>query len=342
MHGRVKVSVIIPACRAQRTIRRCLKSCLRQNLAEWEALVIVNGPPDHTERIARGFGDSRISVFRSSKTGVSAARNLGMVLARGEYLLFLDSDDELHPSACRRLFGTAKEYDLDIAGISVPRKRLCPEAVVTGEKAFSCLSYDSVRGNLYRREMLAKNGLRFDEAMQYGEDRVFVCEAAAAANLAGVTGGELYYYRYRNASLSGLYHPSMETCMRKCAQAGQKAVKAHPVLEHTLLPGEAQSCLMQVYNLYALGAPFTHRERADCIRKIAGRCDPDVLLRYLPRSSPADKAVICQLLSGRPASAFDLCMYSWKKIAAPVRNSARSVFREIRWRVALREAARCG
>ena len=90
------VSVVIPAFNRTDTILRSVTSVVAQTFADWEAIVVDDGSTDDTAAIATGF-DPRIRIIRQENQGLSAARNTGVAAARGEYLAFLDSDDEWRP-----------------------------------------------------------------------------------------------------------------------------------------------------------------------------------------------------------------------------------------------------
>ena len=101
----VKVSVIIPAYNASRTVADTLGSLLAQTYREWEAIVVDDGSEDATPEIVARFAmrDPRISLIRQPNGGESAARNTGVAKARNEWLLFLDADDWISPNHLQRL-----------------------------------------------------------------------------------------------------------------------------------------------------------------------------------------------------------------------------------------------
>ncbi|NYZ16660.1 glycosyltransferase family 2 protein [Azospirillum sp. RWY-5-1] len=99
----VETTVVIPAYNAERFIGDALHSLIAQNVADWECVVVDDGSSDGTAERAAATGDPRIRVVRQANGGVSAARNRGLELARGRFLMFLDADDRLHDSALERL-----------------------------------------------------------------------------------------------------------------------------------------------------------------------------------------------------------------------------------------------
>ena len=92
-----QISVIIPVYNAEKCLHRCIDSILLQTYIDFELLLIDDGSTDSSGIICDGYAtqDSRIRVFHKSNGGVSSARNLGLDNALGEWVCFIDSDDEI-------------------------------------------------------------------------------------------------------------------------------------------------------------------------------------------------------------------------------------------------------
>lgn len=88
-----KVSIIIPAHNAEKTIKYTIESVLKQTYTDYELIVIDDGSTDRTAKTIREITDSRIKLFGYENAGVSVARNRGICQATGEYIAFLDADD---------------------------------------------------------------------------------------------------------------------------------------------------------------------------------------------------------------------------------------------------------
>ena len=87
------VSIIMPAYNAESTIFESIKSVLNQTYQDWELIIINDGSIDKTESIVKNIFDKRISYYYQTNSGVSAARNFGLTVCKGDYIAFLDSDD---------------------------------------------------------------------------------------------------------------------------------------------------------------------------------------------------------------------------------------------------------
>lgn len=92
------VSIILPTYNSARWIRRSINSVLAQTYPAWELIVWDDGSTDSTTQIVSSYTDKRIKYYHASNKGVSFARNQAILQTRGEYLAFLDSDDEWYPN----------------------------------------------------------------------------------------------------------------------------------------------------------------------------------------------------------------------------------------------------
>ena len=109
------ISVIIPIYNVERYLRRALDSLLAQTHDNWEAILVDDGSPDACGTIADEYAnkDSRFKVIHKTNGGLSDARNAGMKIASGKYLLFLDPDDFFHPQLMELSFKAAEKEDAD-------------------------------------------------------------------------------------------------------------------------------------------------------------------------------------------------------------------------------------
>ena len=113
-----KITVVVPAYNAERTLGTCIESVLNQTFEDYEVILCDDGSKDKTLSIGYSFADkdSRVSVQRLNHGGAGAARNIGMdsASAASEYLYFLDADDYISPDALQRLYDAAVSFDADV------------------------------------------------------------------------------------------------------------------------------------------------------------------------------------------------------------------------------------
>ena len=98
-----KVTVVIAAYNAERFVRKTLDSVFAQSLDNIEVVIVDDGSTDGTPNIIRSYLDPRLTVLRQKNSGVSAARNAGLAIARAPYIFFLDADDVLLPDALEKM-----------------------------------------------------------------------------------------------------------------------------------------------------------------------------------------------------------------------------------------------
>ncbi len=112
----IQVSVIIPAYNCERTINECIDAAIGQSLREKEIIVVDDGSSDLTPNILSLYGD-KLRVERQENAGTGAARNLGLMHARGKYVAFLDADDKYpSPAVLEALASAADENGVHAAG----------------------------------------------------------------------------------------------------------------------------------------------------------------------------------------------------------------------------------
>lgn len=177
-----KVSVIVPVYNAEKYLHRCIDSILAQMFTDFELLLIDDGSKDKSGAICDEYADkdSRVRVFHKENGGVSSARNAGLDNARGEWITFVDSDDEI----CS-LGEITAESDMVIASLDIQRSDGRKEVisfshdVISGdelkyflEKHIQSHIFSSVYAKYIKRKLI--NGLRFDTSMKIGEDTVFI------------------------------------------------------------------------------------------------------------------------------------------------------------------------
>jgi len=168
------VSIIIPAYNAETTLARCLNSVLTQSLRDIEVICINDGSTDGSMEILRQFvaHEARLHVYSFEKNyGVVIAVKLGLLNARGKYVMFVDSDDVLLPGACENLVRLIGEYAVDVLqfGIKITAhpgtdisgfERLIRQEPMTSEGdriLYDCYSLHRFTHNIwnkiYRREI---------------------------------------------------------------------------------------------------------------------------------------------------------------------------------------------
>lgn len=112
----VKVSIVMPICNVEPYLRDCIDSCINQTLEEIEIICVNDGSTDNCAEILREYAakDERVKVINKDNAGYGHTMNLGMDLARGEYIGIVESDDFVKLDMFETLYNKAKELDIDI------------------------------------------------------------------------------------------------------------------------------------------------------------------------------------------------------------------------------------
>lgn len=97
-------SIVIPTYNRDVFISRCIDSILHQEYENWEAIIVDDGSTDKTKSVIHAYDDPRINYFYKENGGVSSARNLGLDNTQGDYIAFLDSDDEYKPNHLKSIY----------------------------------------------------------------------------------------------------------------------------------------------------------------------------------------------------------------------------------------------
>ena len=141
-----KVSVIIPIYNAEKHLRECLMSLESQTLDEIEIIMVNDGSTDSSKSICEEFSsrDDRFILINQENGGSASARRKGMLYATGEYIGFVDSDDWSETSMFKKMYETAKQYDVDIVFCNFWRD--------DGKKSIKCNKY--IRNGYYNREQI--------------------------------------------------------------------------------------------------------------------------------------------------------------------------------------------
>ncbi|ESU32048.1 hypothetical protein G3A_13005 [Bacillus sp. 17376] len=115
-----KISIIVPVYKVEKYLHKCIDSILAQTFTDFELILIDDGSPDNCGRICDEYArkDSRVSVIHKENGGQASARNMGIDLAKGEFIGFVDSDDWIEPDMYELLYKICTENDCDISNIS--------------------------------------------------------------------------------------------------------------------------------------------------------------------------------------------------------------------------------
>lgn len=212
----MKISVIVPAYKAEGSIDRCVSSLINQSLADIEIILVNDGSTDDTLKKCRAWEekDKRVVVIDQPNGGVSVARNKGLQYATGDYVTFVDADDWVAPDIYEKLLSVAVSRDADMAICSI--YHVSGEHITEGNHMFGN-QYMQNGGNLlnsllrsftqnapeamaqvfnkiYKTSIIKENSVLFDAQLAYAEDYLFNICFLKYANRIVFISDHLYYY----------------------------------------------------------------------------------------------------------------------------------------------------
>ena len=208
----IKVSIIMPVYNVQRYLRQCLDSIVSQTLKEIEIIAVNDGSTDDSlqllEEYQKNYSDF-MEVYSTKNLGVSHARNYGLKKAKGEYILFVDSDDFIEQDMCEKLYHKAvtDQNDLVIcgrynvfenAGSGQLKRELVKTDLINRNFVLSENKYELAHilpfpwDKLFKRELL--EGMEFPLNMRF-EDLAVIYNIVCKAKYIGVVEEPLYNYR---------------------------------------------------------------------------------------------------------------------------------------------------
>ena len=229
----IKVSVIIPVYNTQDFLKECIDSVVNQTLADIEIICINDGSSDSSLDMLEEYRkkDSRIRLISQSHIGVGVARNAALDIVRGEYILFLDSDDYLDLNSLEYLYNTSKDKNLDMLMFKITNfnNKTGKESTspyfemdfleeIVGDEIFSwkdikdCI-FDvsvSITSKLFRKEMISD--IRFPEGLIF-EDNLFSIKTLLNAQRIYFSDRHLYHRRIHSNSITNSYHERFTDCM---------------------------------------------------------------------------------------------------------------------------------
>ena len=319
------ISVIVPVYRAEAFLKTCTDSILGQTFGDLELLLVDDGSPDRSGALCDEIAaaDSRVRVFHRENGGVSAARNLALEKAEGEYVYFVDSDDWIAPDTLETLYTALRESGADTAGCGLryvdqnkvegaAEPPILPAGVYGREEILTGivdrllgdrLSRNAVNGYvvrfLFTRSLL--EGMAFQGA--YLEDELFLMEYFCRAEKLVTVDVPLYYYYWNPASATHHYMPGYLDTFRSFLSA-KEALAERCGLSDRLPLWRENTCwaglLIAVSNEFAPGNGHTAARQRRRLKALAR--EPEfarAMAALTPSGMGRNKQIVADLLRRR-------------------------------------------
>ncbi|MGL5965535.1 MAG: glycosyltransferase [Fusobacteriaceae bacterium] len=216
-----ELSIIIPAYNAAKYIQKCLDSVLEIEEIDLEIIVINDGSKDETLKIIKQYEikNNNLKVIDKKNEGVSAARNLGLKVAQGKFIVFIDSDDFINATIFKKCFEMIRKSNLDILvtealeidengkilKIRNKHESILRLNTISGKEMMKnlvqkkCLSVEAWL-NIYRKDFLVKNNLLFKD--YFYEDSIYTQECLYHAEKIKCVNEKFYRYVRRDNTIT--------------------------------------------------------------------------------------------------------------------------------------------
>lgn len=283
-----KVSIIVPVYKVEKSINRCIDSILAQTFTDWELLLVDDGSPDISGEICDKYAekDSRIRVFHKENGGVSSARNVGIMLASGQWIVFVDSDDYCDAEYLSAFFDikfNLTQSDIVLQG----RKKELNSGVVVGKKILNDGVYENIAEGiltnnlltfgapyckLYSKELIKKYDIRFPENYSFGEDTTFFFKVLSYVTRLITT--DKCYYHYIEDMVNSLSKKDHDfELLKDFLLDSMNLVKVidfkynmNGVLVNAYIPNYKSLLFRSIISMYRLG--YSESNRINCFNKI--------------------------------------------------------------------------
>lgn len=207
------VSVLVPIYNAEKFLDCCVKSLLSQTYRDLQVVLIDDGSKDNSWTMCQDYAsrDARIEVYHQDNQGVAETRNQLLSKAKGDYLLFVDSDDWIEPDMVEYLVSLAIAYDSEmvmcdrVINDAKPSNKDSEVKILPQEVAIEdFLHHDYFVGALWNKlfKRTAINGIHFRKEIWYGEDALFTWAVLQNVSKVIVSDKQLYHFCMNDESIS--------------------------------------------------------------------------------------------------------------------------------------------
>lgn len=215
------ISIIVPVYKVEKYLSKCIDSILSQTFTDFELLLINDGSPDRSGEICDEYAakDCRIRVFHKSNGGVCSARNVGLDNARGEWIMFVDSDDWVGNTYVENVLEIVKCNDIQIVRFGITKqlqngKSEVDVPVKTGvfdttdffiNGIFSAVLFSFA----ISKSIVEKHKIRFNTQIKYSEDREFITKCVLLTDKIFLSDSTQYNYvfnQYSAVNTKRTYH----------------------------------------------------------------------------------------------------------------------------------------
>lgn len=281
----MKFSVIIPAYNAEKTIVNTLYSIWNTAYNDYECIIIDDGSKDDTLALCRDFIKDKpnFNIYTQNNSGVSSARNMGISIAKGDWILFVDADDTIDKTYFYHLSKICDDkHDLIIFGYTFGKKSYTVSSSIN-----KCLSKDEflmaiskyknilkvVCSKAYKRNIIIKHQINFNKDIQLGEDYLFFLKYVLHAERPAIIDKSLYVYSIPSEKNLSKKHYPIPISFKKTKLTQQAlSLVFHGKALSKLYKSEAKCLIYDVYLSDTLGPKAERISVVNLVRELGTGC----------------------------------------------------------------------
>lgn len=262
-----ELSVIVPVYNGARTLDRCIQSVIRQTYKNFELIIVNDGSEDESLTIAENYAaeDERVRVLSQENKGVSAARNYGLQEAKGRWITFVDADDYLDVDCFDTVLKQEAVNSVELVlwnRMDVYRNRQEEKKIFIDsawknssinellEKVFynqnGNLEISSVYCRMFRRDIVCRGSIHFDDSLSMGEDLIFMLDYLKEVRQFCYIDKAMYYRSMMKQSAMHGFNPQIRDAVVRLLKTIEKHIDI-----------EQNGRLLQAYQIYVLRGPVT-------------------------------------------------------------------------------------
>ena len=307
------ISIIVPIYNTERYLDRCLTSIMNQTYSLLEIILVDDGSTDGSTKISEQYisKDSRFRLIKQKNMGASVARNSGLNAAKGDYIMFVDSDDWVAPYMVEALINDIQDHEVDMVISQVPLDKQFSKSMMIGKmEALPILlegTWWSPYGKIIKKTII--ENVRFPKAT-ISEDYVFMLHTILNCDHIYYDSRCFYHREIREGSLSRLYISA-----RKLEEFDNVAYVAHFIKENYpqfRKPAEArlaETSLKLLFSIYNNKKESVfYKQKSTMIHSVRSN-----ILDYLSNSTiPLKSKLLLMFCTTAPGCKIAQKMHAWK------------------------------
>ena len=246
MEEEILLSVIVPIYNGRKTLTQCIESILQEDKIGLEIICVDDESTDDSLALCKRIGenDKRINVLSKVNGGVASARNIGMDMAKGKYITFVDQDDWIEKNAYKVMLDLAEKENMEMVVCNYTkddineirpmknRKKVQEKIQTTEELIKYAFFREEYRGfaafvwnKIFKRDFLRNNNINFDSSLRRGDDVLFFCNVALASPKTGYVNQCLYHYVQRPDSVTHTLTKDNIECLSEILYGYKRAIE---------------------------------------------------------------------------------------------------------------------